>query len=459
MLDAALHARLSPTAGGNAPLLVLSDSLLQPSLPLLRSFVAAALSPSQSGRVVLLATAHSPVRLLPPPGTYDPAHVRVVDASLAAPYASTSSAASYACAKHTQVDLSSPEGAAALLAAAKAAIAASGAGEGPVLVVLDSANALADELHGGVGDAARVVKGCLESLKGRKGARLLLTHHADLPSPPAPSPSSLQPALLPTLLSPSLSPSTLHLHLRPAAHLALLTREYALPPTAPGSEPDARAHGLLARLAERAVGDPFVRPLGAEDEDERVPLGGGGGGAGACVVEWTARGVEPSPSGSGTGAGTGSAGADARAKERERAARGEVRRGVRWGMCGARVAADGQASETELWEVVDPAEMRVRTGGEQSPLPSPLPSSSTSTSHPPPAPAPTALPFSLHPTTASQALARASVPNPFARNDLPIYGEEGYVPPILPGQGGGIEYTPDRGDDWDEEDPDGDLEL
>ena len=86
--------------------------------------------------------------------------------------------------------------------------------------------------------------------------------------------------------------------------------------------------------------------------------------------------------------------------------------------------------------------------------------------------APTALPFSLD-LTEQQRLARSRVLNPYAGIDKPIYGEEGYQVPVVPGLGvaggtgtgsgsgggGGVEYVADRGDDLDEEDPDEDLEL
>ncbi|GAA5910156.1 hypothetical protein JCM8208_006741 [Rhodotorula glutinis] len=513
MLDAALHNRLQPaaTSSGHAPLVVLSDSLLQPSLAALRSFVHSALAPSSpsstaQGTVVLVCTEQQPHRLLSRKGSYDQQRVRVVDGSLAAPFASTSiSPSSLApCASYTSVDLSSTTGTADLVAAAKSAIAAAAAAAQRVdhsaglLVVLDSANALADELDGGVGDALRVVKACLRALKGIKGARLVVVHHDDLPPCPSssssPSPPTLVPSLLASLLAPTLSPSTLHLSLRPSAHLETLATHYALPlPAAPPSSsdpsssaskgPDPRAHGMLRALAARAVGDPFVRPSGAEEEDERVELG-----RKRCVVEWSARGLAAVEAGAGAGSGAGVAAegkgkgiaalaaARDRARDRDRVAKGEVPRVVKWGMCGAALEGggdDGGASvrEVGVWEVVDAAAGRAQP----SPLPSPSPSapSSAPTSFPhgaPPSAAPLPLTFSLSDTlTPSQLAARAAVPNPFAQANLPIYGQEGYVVPVLPGVqalregagggGGGIDYTPDRGDDWDEEDPDGDLEL
>lgn len=188
MLDAALHNRLQPLAAttGHAPLVVLSDSLLQPSLAAQRAFIHSALAPASpssttaaQGSVVLVCAEQQPHRLLPRQGSYDPHRVRVVDGSLAAPFASTSTSGSRlaACASYTPVDLSTSSGLADLVAAATSAIAtaaaqhAADAADAPgLLVVLDSANALADELDGGVSDALRVVKACLGALKGKKGA-------------------------------------------------------------------------------------------------------------------------------------------------------------------------------------------------------------------------------------------------------------------------------------------------
>lgn len=176
MLEAALQGRLCPPVSsvGHAPLVVLSDSLLQPALPLLRSFVHQALSSANvhGGSVVLLCAEQQPHRLLPPSGTYDAHRVRILDGSLTAPYLSAASTSSNpsSASPYTRVNLSAPQGAADLVSAAEEAINATARDDGPVLVVLDSANALADELEGGVQDALRVVKACLAALKGRKGA-------------------------------------------------------------------------------------------------------------------------------------------------------------------------------------------------------------------------------------------------------------------------------------------------
>lgn len=343
---------------------------------------------------------------------------------------------------------------------------------------------------------------------------MIVVHHDDFP--PFPSSSSsfstttgpLHPSLLPALLAPTLSPSTAHLTLRPAAHIELLSREYGLPfPSSSDDgdgELDPRTKSFLDSLARRAAGDPFVRPsahASVDEADERValdPLGSGtGAGGGGCVVEYEVRGLEV-----------------AGGRERGRAAPAPAGRGapgataakklVRWGLVGARATArvraedgstDVEVREVRLGEVVDRTRMGVRAGvasaasvrlvlslasahttcrltaanGDLQTPPVPSPSTAASTPPPPsssaaPSAAPPdsgALPFSLS-LTPSQRLARSRVSNPFAGADKPIYGEEGYAAPVLPGTAvaaGGIEYTPDRGDDWDDEDPDEDLEL
>jgi len=130
--------------------------------------------------------------------------------------------------------------------------------------------------------------------------------------------------------------------------------------------PDPRAHGMLRALAARAVGDPFVRPSGAEEEDERVELG-----RSRCVVEWSARGVGALDAGSAgargaEGKGKAVAAARERARERDRVAKGEVPRVVKWGMCGAALGGGGAGEEgatvreVGVWEVVDPAAGRAQ---------------------------------------------------------------------------------------------------
>ncbi|BGP30929.1 hypothetical protein JCM10296v2_002691 [Rhodotorula toruloides] len=509
MLDQALSNRLHPPSStSHAPLILISDSLMQPALLVLRQFVRRALinsspspsSPQKDGRLVLLCFEQDPKRLLPPHGTYDERRVKVLDASFdstllllpSLPSTSRSSAG-------PKTTYTSP---AILLPDVLSAIEDEGEGE-EVAVVVDSVNALQEFLaqdrgDGGEGETVRVLKRVLEGLRGRKGSRLIAVHHSDFP--PFPSSSShssttpLHPSLSAALVSPTFSPSVAHLTLRPSSHIELLSRDYGLsfPSSSSNDEQtDSRTKGFLESLAYRAVGDPFVRPEGAEDVDERVALdalgavlrraeaeGGREGleglGGGGCVVEYEVRGLEPP-----------STGARERRPSPRVAAPSAASAGkklVRWGLVGARArevraqngAVDVGVEECGLESVLERRRMGVRAGVGGAASTPPVPSPSTvSTSAPPPsassATAPDSsapLPFSLS-LTPSQRLARSLVSNPFAGADKPIYGEEGYAAPVLPGTataaaaggGGGIEYTPDRGDDWDDEDPDEDLEL
>ncbi|TKA58298.1 hypothetical protein B0A53_00035 [Rhodotorula sp. CCFEE 5036] len=385
-------------------------------------------------------------------------------------------------------------------------------------------------------------------------SRLLLVHHDDFPSFPA-GPSASTAAtdlhLLPYLLSPSLSPSTLHLLLRPSAHLELLSREYGLPTDPDEIASDPRTRGFLESLGKRRVGEAWKRPERVEEEDERIQggrllvagvgvVGGGGGGGGhrdgsftdvgrkeeeeaveeerqgggggGCIVEWSSRGLleeDPSSSSSssfgrstrtstrGTGTPFGTSSNDAAG-----AGAGEVKRVVRMGYTAVQVVRGSggtalEVREVAVGQVLDPKRMGVRAAGsggggrgadeafpstaKSNALQSPGPASSSvdrsnpnssATSPAASTAAPTALPFSLD-LTEQQRLARSRVLNPYAGIDKPIYGEEGYQVPVVPGLGvaggtgtgsgsgggGGVEYVADRGDDLDEEDPDEDLEL
>lgn len=429
---------------------------------------------------------------------------------------------------------------------------------------------------------------------------MLLVHHDDFPSFPAaavgPSTSTTAAAtttdlhLLPYLLSPSLSPSTLHLTLRPSAHLELLSREYGLPAVPDEIASDPRTRGFLESLGKRRVGEAWRRPERAEEEDERIQVGRvlvakvvvdgsadndsinkeddeerSGGGGGGCVVEWSSRGLLEDDSSHSTSSssfgratrnsnrGTTPFGTSSSSSSSNDAGGGsEVKRVVRMGYTAVQVVrgsgavtATGTATALEVREVavgqvLDPRRMGVRaaagSGGggrggvggaepvrfarsallhvnsalfssrvtcysrvaelihrvgqpivqafsstaKQIPL-GPASSSADERSDPgsgrpstttPVATTNSALPFSLD-LTEQQRLARSRVLNPYAGIDKPIYGEEGYQVPVVPGLGaaggtgsagaggggGGIEYVADRGDDLDEEDPDEDLEL
>uniref|UniRef100_A0A0K3CI83 Elongator complex protein 5 n=1 Tax=Rhodotorula toruloides TaxID=5286 RepID=A0A0K3CI83_RHOTO len=481
MLDQALSNRLHPPSStSHAPLFLISDSLLQPALLVLRQFIQQALINSSSstsssqkdGRVVLLCFEQDPRRVLPPSGTYDERRVRVLDASFDSTLLPSLPSTSRASGPKTTFPTP-----ATLLTDVLAALTEDGEGE-EVAVAVDSVNALQDFLaqDGGAGEVetVRVLKRVLEGLRGRKGSRLIAVHHSDFPP----------------------SPPLTHLTLHPSSHIELLSRDYGLSfPSSSSSddeEIDPRTKAFLESLAHRAVGDPFVRPEGAEEVDGRVALDALGAGVrraavegrreglegvsgGGCVVEYEVRGLEgpstgardrrPSPRGAAPSAAT------------------AAKKLVRWGLVGARArevrpldgAVDVRVEECALGSVLDKRRMGVRAGvgGAASTPPIPSPSTFSTPAPPPSASSTTAsdsstpLPFSLS-LTPSQRLARSLVSNPFAGADKPIYGEEGYAAPVLPGTatataaaggGGGIEYTPDRGDDWDDEDPDEDLEL
>lgn len=179
MLDAALSNRLVPPSNTShaPPLLVLSDSLLQPALLVLRQLVRSTLEPSPSSssataaRLVLVCCENDPRRVLPPPGTYDERLVAVVDASvdptllpLPLPVLSSSRrTATYASPASLVTDILD---ALAPLSSEKGEVGE----DGPVTVVVDSVNALAGFLgdgHGGEGEAVRVVKRVWEALRRR----------------------------------------------------------------------------------------------------------------------------------------------------------------------------------------------------------------------------------------------------------------------------------------------------
>ncbi|GAA5961391.1 hypothetical protein JCM8115_003429 [Rhodotorula mucilaginosa] len=546
--------------------------------------------------VVLISLEHAPERILPTttcPATRERERVRIIDATLSGPYCCTSATTASSTTRHVDLsgDSAGHDPTTLLLNAIRDSIAEMdrsarrpGGGGGsslppqtqqeaeeaaeegkhskrPVLVVIDSVNALADEFScstttggGGCAAAARCIKRIWETLRGRRGSRLLLVHHDDFPSFPA-GPSASTAAtdlhLLPYLLSPSLSPSTLHLLLRPSAHLELLSREYGLPTDPDEIASDPRTRGFLESLGKRRVGEAWKRPERVEEEDERIQggrllvagvgvVGGGGGGGGhrdgsftdvgrkeeeeaveeerqgggggGCIVEWSSRGLleeDPSSSSSssfgrstrtstrGTGTPFGTSSNDAAG-----AGAGEVKRVVRMGYTAVQVVRGSggtalEVREVAVGQVLDPKRMGVRAAGsggggrgadeafpstaKSNALQSPGPASSSvdrsnpnssATSPAASTAAPTALPFSLD-LTEQQRLARSRVLNPYAGIDKPIYGEEGYQVPVVPGLGvaggtgtgsgsgggGGVEYVADRGDDLDEEDPDEDLEL
>lgn len=123
---------------------------------------------------MVIGVQHPPEKYFPPKGRYDPKRVTLLDCSSPSsevypPVQSTSAAPSSTL--HT-IDLSSPTGAAELEQRTREAIEGVEGG-GAVLVVVDSANALAEELEGGVGAVSRWARKTLGALKGRRGASFL----------------------------------------------------------------------------------------------------------------------------------------------------------------------------------------------------------------------------------------------------------------------------------------------
>ncbi|ORY88749.1 hypothetical protein BCR35DRAFT_350687 [Leucosporidium creatinivorum] len=431
LLPPLLANSLLPSAAGAAPLVVLSDSLLQPGFLLLREIISTTLD--RTDPLLLISLEQTPSRLIPSAHRSSPL-ISHVDGISAPPFASTSSTPLPA----GLVDIHAEHGMQQLEKAVLEAIKQKKSEGKKLLVVLDSVDALAEK---GVHAVFSLVKKVLKALEGGpSGSRLVVLHHTHFPSPPSSSLSPSEPLLLPTLLSPNLSPSTLHLTLHPSALLETLSSNYGLsiPLHPTQSNPlDLRLTFFLESFTSRSWGDPFTRPKSSTEEDERVPLDLGGresGDGGGCVVEWSVRGVSNVP--------TLPAGAVVGRKPEQ------TKRILSRGLEGLRRTASG-VEPASLEQVLDKRKMSSVT----LPLPTPSGTPTTSTapitapSRPSVDPNPTSLlPFNLSLTT-SQAAARETVPLPF----VPTGGV------VVPG--GGIDYSPDGGDDMDDDDPDEDLEV
>lgn len=242
------------------------------------------------------------------------------------------------------------------------------------------------------------------------GSRLITLHHHLFPSITK-SKLTLQADLLSTLLSPSLSTSTIHLTLHPSSLLELFSREYGLSiPLTPNAALDLRLNPFLTSFNSRSFGNPLVRPKKSTEEDERIimDIGGKFDGMGN-VVEWSCRGVNWPVGGS---------------------KRGESKKFLARGLEGMKVSADGRVEGVGLNKVLRWENMVSTLAAQENIISSPT------TNKPIEAP----LPFNLS-LTDSQKLAREEV-----------------VLPYLPKEGA-VEYTPDEGDDLDDDDPDEDLEI
>lgn len=320
-------------------------------------------------------------------------------------------------------------------------------------------------------------------------------HHDYFPTVPG-TPSmqaGTAPSLLASLLSPLLSSATIHLALHPTSHFHTLSTRFSLtlPSTSSLDEtPDLRTTEFLTRLRERGVGDPFRRPERSDEDDERIALDVLEDGQGKAILGWNCRGVTVGKVSRIATAGGGPAGAANEKKVVTWGFEGLVSRhddqsqsrveGVELGavlaprtlgksrdeaIVGHRFRAhSASARAADAEPLLDDQSSSMGTAASASSAsPSTRPSAAASST------APSALPFSLS-LTPSQLAARSLVANPYEGSNKPIFGEAGYTgrvdEPAAPGArstatGGGlrVEYTADRGDDLDEEEPDEDLEI
>ncbi|GAA5938304.1 uncharacterized protein JCM15063_000696 [Sporobolomyces koalae] len=447
------HLLANRYACSSPPLIVLSDSLAQPGLSLFHQIVSSA---PTSTNTILICLEQSPVQNWS--FELEQGKLQVIDCTcdddFPQPVASTS--ASHVTAA---IDLADAQAHKTLGDAVVNAVHRAKPAGGPVQVAIDGINALADQSD--VNVVWRLLKRTLKALEGLPtGSRLVLVHHDHFPSRPFAVSSPASPALLPSLLSPLLSSSTIHLTLHPTAQFHTLSIRYSLVlPSilSPHDDPDLRTTEFLTRLRERGVGDPFRRPERSDEEDERIALDNLGNGDGKAVLGWNCRGVavgKVSRVGASNGPASGS----------------QEKKVVTSGFEGVRRIHDNssQVEEVVLGAVLDPRKSGRR---QEDALDSPaLASSHASAPARPTVPAstgsstaPTALPFSLS-LTPSQLAARSLVSNPYEGHNQPIFGEAGYTGQMDDQAGrnsGGlkVEYTADRGDDLDEEEPDEDLEI
>ncbi|GAA5946701.1 hypothetical protein JCM3765_000353 [Sporobolomyces pararoseus] len=449
MLNHLLNTRYTSSS---PPLIVLSDSLLQPGLSLFHQLISSA---PASTNTVLLCGDQVSARAIP----YGPdqSKFQIIDCTFDQDFPQPSPSSSSPSPSTVKIDLGQPQAQQELERTVLEAVKKARAEGGPVQIAIDGINSFADEL--GTQGVWRLLKKGLKALEGLPlGSRVLLVHHDHFPSlPSSPSADPSSPALLSSLLSPLLSPSTIHLALHPTSHFHTLSTRFSLslPSTlSPTETIDLRTTDFLARLRERGVGDPFRRPERSDEEDERIALDALGSGEGKAVLGWNCRGVTVGKISRITGAGSGGA---------------AEKKVVTWGFEGVRRKNEERfgVEEVELGMVLEPRKMSnlrdeissstpltsPNTSGSSSARPNPSASSTTATS----------LPFSLS-LTPSQLAARSQVANPYEGSNKPIFGEAGYTGQMDEQSGtnrGGlrVEYTADRGDDLDEEEPDEDLEI
>lgn len=236
--------------------------------------------------------------------------------------------------------------------------------------------------------------------------------------------------------------------------IELLSRDYGLtvPLQPTQSDPiDLRLINFLDSFHSRSWADPFIRPTRSGEEDERIPLDLGGlNQNGVCVCEWSARGVPNVPKLP--------PGAVINAQRKLDAS---PKRILHRGLEGLRRTERGLEA-VGLPAVLDKRRLAVVVSVMIGLYARPhavcvalngfldtqnMPANSVSSAQPDAKTVETLLPFNLD-LTVSQQAARRGVALPFARQeDKAEY------------RGGAIDYAPDVGDDFDDDDPDEDLEV
>ncbi|KAK4050136.1 hypothetical protein OIV83_003707 [Microbotryomycetes sp. JL201] len=416
-------------------LLVVTDSILQPGLLLVRQFISAA--NDQQDAIIVLSMEQIKSRLVPK--TVDESRLRFIDKVSAWTPSASSSATHVEQAEILAIQQSVTE-------AVQSAVASTSS---KILVVFDSANEIAEYGLDALHSLVRTTLKALQFKSGTQqhhryveshsssaersyyvaGSRLLVLHHSNSPSGHR---NDLSRADVATILaSPSLSQSHIHLTLHPSPLIELLSREYGLSITLDdhdGESMDVRCTTFLHSFASRSWGDPFTVPARHGELDERIPLDIGGKEAdaqGRCVIEWSTRGINI-PSLRKNDSGT--------------------KRIVHHGLEGLRRTKAG-VEPVNLNSVVDRKQMRLvdisklSSAASSVPVGPALSSESQKTSGEP------LLPFNLSLTDAQHS-AREDVALPFTpREDGGMY------------RGGAITYMAESEDDIDDEDPDEDLEI
>jgi len=166
MLTHLLSSRYTSTS---PPLIVLSDSLLQPGLSLLHQLV---LSSPASTQTIFLCIDQPPAISVPPGVEQDKLEVLDLTVDQDFPIASTSTST------HTQLDLASEEAQQKLEEILEQAVGNAKLRGGAVQIVVDGINSLGDQL--GVNGVWRVIKKGLKSLEGLPRELLSFLFHTSI---------------------------------------------------------------------------------------------------------------------------------------------------------------------------------------------------------------------------------------------------------------------------------------